>query len=228
MTKFAATDDWHPICPVRRIGVQSRSITGTMPDGNRYESSLERDFMMLLQFDPKVDVYTPQPLTMHYRGIDGDTHRYTPDGLIQWRSDMGIGRIRPMLVEIKYREAFRGDWQRWRCLARALVNFAEHRGWHFGIFTEREIRTPVLDNARFLLPYKRRSSTPETEEWILNLLDGLIESTPAALIELLHRDKWNQASVLPIVWKLLAQRRISFSIDEPLSMDTAIWTARRG
>ncbi len=26
---------------VRKIGVQTRSITGTVPDGNRYESSLE-------------------------------------------------------------------------------------------------------------------------------------------------------------------------------------------
>jgi len=48
--------------PVREIGVQSRSITGTMPDGNRYESSLERDFMLLLKFDPSVELYTPQPL----------------------------------------------------------------------------------------------------------------------------------------------------------------------
>ncbi|MBV2163527.1 MAG: Tn7 transposase TnsA N-terminal domain-containing protein [Comamonas sp.] len=119
--------------------------------------------MLLLQFDPTVDVYTPQPLTVGYRGIDGNMHRYTPDGLIEWRSDP-----RPTLVEIKYREAFRGDWRRWRCLTRALVNFAEHRGWRFAIFTEQEIRTPFLENVRFLLPYKQRFSTPETEEWILN------------------------------------------------------------
>lgn len=227
MTKFAATNVRSANGPVRRIGVQSRSITGTMPDGNRYESSLERDFMLLLQFDPKVDVYTPQPLTVRYRGIDGAMHRYTPDGLIEWRTGMEIGSVRPMLVEIKYREAFKGDWRRWRCLTRALVNFAESRGWDFAIFTERKIRTPALDNARFLQPYKRRLSTPETEEWILNLLEELIESTPATLVALLHRDKWNQALILPVVWKLLAERRIGFSLEEPLSMETSIWSTRR-
>ena len=199
-----------------------------MPDGNRYESALERDFMLLLQFDPTVDVYTPQPLTVRYRGIDGNMHRYTPDGLIEWRSDIDIDDVRPLLVEIKYREAFKGDWRRWRCLARALTNFAEDRSWHFAIFTELEIRTPMLDNVRFLLPYKKRSSSPETEEWILNLLEDLIESTPAALIALLHRDRWNQAAILPVVWKLLAERRIAFPFEEPLNMNAPIWSARRG
>jgi len=37
--------------PVRKIGVQSRSITGTMPDGNRYGSSLEREAFISLIFD---------------------------------------------------------------------------------------------------------------------------------------------------------------------------------
>jgi len=184
--------------------------------------------MLLLQFDPTVDVYTPQPLTVPYRGNDGNMHRYTPDGLIEWRSELVIGDARPTLVEIKYREAFKGDWRRWRCLTRALVNFAEHRGWRFAIFTEQEIRTPFLENVRFLQPYKKRFSTPETEEWILNLLDELVESTPATLIALLYRDKWNQATILPVVWKLLAQRRIGFSFEEPLNMETSIWSARRG
>lgn len=37
------------LSPVRKIGVQSRSMTGTMPNGNRYESALERDLMILIQ-----------------------------------------------------------------------------------------------------------------------------------------------------------------------------------
>lgn len=90
--------------PVRAIGVQSRSITGTMPDGNRYESSLERDFMLLLKFDTAVDIYTPQPLSMSYQSKDGTWHRYTPDGLIEWRKDQNLSDVRPVLVEIKYRE----------------------------------------------------------------------------------------------------------------------------
>lgn len=227
-TLFATTDDWKPSGPVRSIGVQSRSITGTMPDGNRYESSLERDFMLLLQFDPAVDVYTPQPLTMRYTGLDGAIHKYTPDGLVEWRMDRLIEDPRPLLLEIKYRESFKGDWRRWRCLSRALESYARERDWQFRIFTEREIRTPMLANVTFLLPYRNRASTPETEQWVLEFLEQLIESTPGTLISLLYQDKWNQAALLPVVWKLMAQRRICFHFDEPLTMESAIWSVTRG
>ncbi|WP_084382906.1 TnsA endonuclease N-terminal domain-containing protein [Curvibacter delicatus] len=225
-TLHATNDDEFPKGPVRAIGVQSRSITGTMPDGNRYESSLERDFMFLLQFDTSVDVYTPQPLTMKYRGLDGAVHKYTPDGLIEWRADRHVDDPRPLLVEIKYRESFLGEWRHWRKLARAAQDYANHRGWNFRIFTEKDIRTPILDNVRFLLPYRKRASTAETEQWVLDFLHELVESTPETLISLLYSDKWNQAALLPVVWKLMAERRIGFHIDQPLSMLAPIWSSR--
>ena len=113
--------------PVREIGVQSRSITGTMPNGDRYESTLERDFMFLIQFDPAVDIYTPQPLTMRYADRDGQNRSYTPDGLIEWRTDRRLHDSRPVLVEIKYREAFVGEWRNWRHKARAAKEYARYR-----------------------------------------------------------------------------------------------------
>lgn len=67
-----------------------------MPDGNRYESTLERDFMLLMQFDPAVDIYTPQPLTLTYLDQAGGMRRYTPDGLIEWRKDRPDPRSSPL------------------------------------------------------------------------------------------------------------------------------------
>lgn len=210
--------------PVRKIGVQSRSITGTMPNGNRYESSPERDFMLLLDFDPAVDVYTPQPLTIRYQTRDGVWHRYTPDGLVEWRKDLRPHDPRPLLVEIKYREAFEGEWRPWRERARAAHRYANERGWLFQIITERDIRTPFLDNARFLLPYRRRAGSPETEQWVLDRLAELIEATPSELIGALYQDKWNQAALIPVVWRLLAKRRIGCDLTQPLTMESTLWT----
>ena len=212
--------------PVRSIGIQSRSVTGTLPDGSRYESTLERDFMLLMQFDPAVDVYTPQPLTLQYRDMDGEKHRYTPDGLVEWRADRPVHDPRPVLVEIKYREAFKGDWRRWRLVARAAREYALDRGWIFQIYTEREIRTPALENARFLLPYLRRSSSVEVERWVLDRLEDLVESSPRDLISTLYSDKWNQAALIPVMWKLLAERSIGFDITKTLTMQSPIWSLR--
>lgn len=212
--------------PVRKIGVQSRSITGTMPDGNRYESSLERDFMLLLKFDMAVDVYTPQPLKMSYQGLDGAWHRYTPDGLIEWRKDLNPSEARPVLVEVKYREEFQGSWKEWRARFRAAKNFAKSKGWEFMVFTEREIRTPYLENACFLLPYLNRTDAPEIEEWVLERLSSVRETTPQELVELLYQDKWNQAALIPVVWRLVAERRIGCDLIEVLTMRSPIWTLR--
>lgn len=212
--------------PVRRIGVQSRSVTGTMPNGNRYESTLERDFMLLMQFDPAVDVYTPQPLTLSYYGEDDQPHRYTPDGLIEWRADILVHDPRPVLVEIKYREDVIGKWREWRAKAKAAKAYAAQKGWLFKIYTEREIRTPALENATFLLPYLRRGASPEVEHWLLDRLAQLVESTPRELVSAMYRDKWNQAALIPVMWRLLADRRIGFDVAQALNMRSTIWSLR--
>jgi hypothetical protein len=201
-------------------------MTGTMPDGSRYESALERDLMLLLQFDLTVDVYTPQPLTISYVGADGAHHRYTPDGLIQWRADLPLRDRRPVLVEVKYREAFAGSWRPHRVVARAASEYARERGWVFRIFTEREIRGPSLENARFLLPYRRRATSPDVERWLLEKLEDFAETTPRELIESLYQDKWNQAELLPVLWKLLAEQRVGFRVSSPLTMDSGIFSIR--
>lgn len=212
--------------PVRAIGVQSRSITGTMPDGNRYESALERDFMLLLKFDPAVDIYTPQPVAIRYQGSDTRWHRYTPDGLVEWTTDRTHHDPRPVLVEIKYRDAFKGQWRSWRERARAARRFAQERGWLFQVFTERDIRTPFLDNARFLLPYLRRESSPPIEQWVLEKLTELMEATPQELIASLYQDKWNQATLIPVVWRLLAEHSIGCDLTMPLAMQSNLWSLR--
>ena len=207
-------------------GETVRSITGTMPNGNRYESALERDFMTLLAFDATVDVYTPQPVVVHYIDAEGVKRRYTPDGLVEWRTDVDVDDLRPVLTEIKFREEFAGNWRAWRVKARAAQAFARERGWHYKIFTEREIRTPVLENATFLLQYQSRPSSPETEEWVLNRLHTLSESTPADLIASLYRDRWNQATLIPVLWRLMAERSVGFDVSQPLTMNSPIWSNR--
>nr|WP_315481918.1 heteromeric transposase endonuclease subunit TnsA [uncultured Undibacterium sp.] len=212
--------------PVRSIGVQSRSITGTMPDGNRYESALERDFMSLLQFDPLIDIYTPQPLTLKYTDTDGNLRRFTPDGLIEWRTDLPVFDPRPILVEIKYREAFQGDWSNWRQRLRAARNYATERGWLFDVYTERDIRTPYLENIKFLLPYLRRASVPDLELQVLEKLLEFLESTPRELLDSISDDKWAQAALIPVIWKLLAQRDIGCNLLRPLTMISPIYSLR--
>ena len=74
--------------PVRKIPIGTRSVTGTMPSGDRFESALERDLMYLLHFDSNVDKIVPQPVTIEYSDGDGKLHSYTPDILIYYRNNI--------------------------------------------------------------------------------------------------------------------------------------------
>lgn len=210
--------------PVRKIGISSRSITGTMPNGDRYESSLERDLMILLDFDPLVDLYTPQPVTIRYHSEDGAWKTYTPDGLIQYRQDIYAPHDpRPVLVEVKYRKDFNDQAKKLIPKIRAARQYAKERNWCFEIFTEDKIRTPFLDNIKFLSPYLERG-VPELMFWISEELLKLGESTPKELMELLYRNKWNQAQLIPSLWALIARREIVCDLSAPLTMNTPIWT----
>ncbi|MFQ6333984.1 TnsA endonuclease N-terminal domain-containing protein [Methylophilus sp. 3sh_L] len=209
--------------PVRKIGVQSRSITGTMPNGNRYESSLERDLMILLNFDPLVDIYTPQPLTIKYQSDDGEWHQYTPDGLIEYRKDIFVHDPRPVLVEVKYRNDFTGQFKPWLERYRAAKKYAKDRDWLFAIYTEDRIRTPFLENVKFLTPYLDRYE-PDMVIWLSDKLKELQVTTPAELITVLCKDKWNQAKLIPLLWGIVARREIGCDLSEPLTMSTKIWT----
>jgi hypothetical protein len=69
--------------PVRKIKPGRFAITGRYPSiktqsSHQFESSLERDFLTLLEFDEDVRSYEVQPVTIFYWHTNKQA-RYTPD-----------------------------------------------------------------------------------------------------------------------------------------------------
>ncbi|WP_417644009.1 TnsA endonuclease N-terminal domain-containing protein [Acinetobacter baumannii] len=209
---------------MRQIGIQTRSMTGVVPDLGQFESSLERDFMELIRFDKNIELYTPQPLVISYIDKDNKKRSYTPDGLVEYRTDiLPAKEMKPVLCEIKYRADFRADWKNLMPRFRAAKVFANERGWDFQVFTEVEIRTPYLKNVRFLSGYLSVSYEIDLQETILEKLSDLRESDPQTIMFILFRDKWMRASALPTLWYLIAMKRIGCELSEPLTMNSRIW-----
>src|SRR5919197_4727077 len=78
--------------PVRTVPKNSRSLTGLVPNPRTqamtaFESSLERDFLLLLDFDPDVELYEEQPLKITYHDEAGQRRTYTPDVLVRYRAE---------------------------------------------------------------------------------------------------------------------------------------------
>lgn len=210
---------------VRKVGMYSRGITGRHGrSGQEYESSLERDFFDLLAFDYNVDRFEAQPLTITYVGSDGRIHNYTPDVLVYYRRDILPARdMSHLLVEVKYREDYRGRFRELKQRFRAARLYARERGWRFAVLTEREIRTPYLENARFLRPYRDIEFDPNVEWTILERVRILEETSPAMVVESLADSEWMRATYLRELWRLIAKKRVGTDLTLRLNMQSRIW-----
>jgi TnsA endonuclease N terminal/TnsA endonuclease C terminal len=210
--------------PTRELRTSRRSLTGrvTLADGGvaTFESSLERDWLLALDFDPTVDSIQVQPFSLHYEH-QGSTRRYTPDV----RADYGLasGRLTTVVYEVKPSEELQANWSTYRPRFKAAVRYCRSHGWRFKVVTERHIRTALLDNARFLRRYR---ALPEQDLYVHQLLytlRALGKTTPQALLAAAYWAEESRMAALPMLWKLIATRRLGADLDVPLTMRAHIW-----
>lgn len=207
---------------VRKIGINCRSMTGREGfSGQQYESALERDLLDLLAFDLNVEYYETQPVRLYYDAENGGRLPYTPDALIIYRRDIPSARDLPhLLVEVKFREEYRARFGELKRRFRAARQYAREQGYRFCVLTEREIRTPYLDNARLLRPYRDHAPDPGRERILLERLASLGETTPNELLDIF--DTVERARCLAVLWKLLSECRIQVDMTEKITMRTKL------
>lgn len=217
--------------PVRKVPTSRRSLTGAVAsrrDGRMVasESSLERDLLVLLDFDPAVERYEEQPVRIEYRDAGGRSRTYTPDVLVHFRQDIAPGSpTTPLLYEVKYRRDLFDNWREIKPKVRAGRAYARERGWRFKIITEREIRTPYLENARFLRQYLRLQPGDGERRRLLDRLRETGESDPESLLLAIHPEPVKRAELLPALWHLVAAGEIHADLGRPLNMRSPIRVA---
>lgn len=213
--------------PVRKIGLCYRSVSGRVPMGRgrpgvQVESTLERDFALLCRFDPSVALLEEQPVRIQYHDADGRARSYVPDFLVNHRG----GRPMPRLVEIKYSTdpmLVSGQLEGRFAAARA---FARSQGWRFEVVTEREIRTPWLENATFLLPFRGRLIAPDLRKALHAALRTAGGQGIAVLADEVAKTLGlSRPEVLPGIWTLVAEFEVAADLDRPLTMNTFVTLA---
>jgi len=188
-----------------------------------FESSLERDFLLLLDFDPAVARYEEQPVRIKYVDATGRRRTYTPDVLVYYHGDLAASAdTRPLLCEVKYREDLFANWKEYKPKIRAGRAHACGQGWRFKIVTEREVRTPYLENAKFLRPYRRIETNQEDTALLLDTLREMEEADPEGMLAAVYHDRMRRAELLPMLWRLLADGHITADLSRPLTMRTRI------
>lgn len=218
------------------------------------ESTLERDLYNLLEFDPMVESYEEQPVTLPYQHLNGQPSRYTPDVIIHLRkSPKFIWQYSPfraffgqsssidsylegfllkpkikfvtpkaILGEVKYREELFSFWRELKPKFKAARRYAEKIDWQFLIFTEKEIRTPLLKNIKFIRSYGRYEFSAEE---ILRVIDKLAELGECRTFELLAAltdNRTEQGHLIPVIWHLVFRHEIEVDWNQPITMRSSL------
>lgn len=211
------------ILVARSIPKSYRNVTGRFASAKNqnsigFESTLEKDFFLLLEFDRRVESFEEQPVTISYRNPEGRLCRYTPDVLVHYRPALtGEPGGLPALCEVKYRGDLREHGAEYRPKFTAARRYARDRGWRFRVVTEREIRTPRLTNSRFLLRYRQMRVDDADREALLSALQAYGAATPEALLGPACGDPLRYAAALATLWHLVATDQIGVDLDRLLT-----------
>jgi hypothetical protein len=208
--------------PARKIGPNNRSITGKhitgkSPTSQHFESALERDHFSLLEYDPDIVKFTAQPVTIFYSD-QTYSRRYTPDVAVYYRPEL---ERKPLLIEVKYQAELIKKKDALEPKFNAARKYARQNGYEFRVITENEIRTDRLYNVKFLNRYKGQ----KTDAGLLQVINSRYAQqgvlTPLQLTNDLSFELNDQ--LLYTLWQLVADRVLTFDMDEKITMNTKIW-----
>lgn len=189
-----------------------------------YEGTLERDFLILADFNSRICQITAQPLKITYSFEPGTVNRYTPDYLVRFRPIGDEPAWSPILYEVKYEEELRDRWGDLQPKFRAATALCRQRGWRFRIITDRFIRAPMLKNATFLRGYRVWPDNEGLGMILLNTIKELKTTTPAELLAASFWGKDKRMVAVGVLWNLIATRGIGVDLTEPLAMESEIWS----
>lgn len=222
--------------PARKIGRSRFYMRGNVASekglaSQEAESSLEHDFLTLLEFDKKVHRYLAQPFTIEWKDSTGSMKKYTPDVLVKYAPFVDIKEpwLKTTIFEVKPIEILRRDWEELRPKYKAATGWAKEFGCIFRIVTEKEIRTPYLTNARFLKRYRQEDIEEDTELFkarychARDMMKKLKYSTPRELMLAMASYEDLQAEMIPYIWYLMLEGDIGADLTKPLNMNTPIY-----
>jgi len=181
-----------------------------------YESAIERDFYLTLEFDPTVEDYQEQPFKIETL-IDGKKRNYFPDCLINYKPE--INR-KPLLVEIKSERELQNKEKRKKLETKLAVfkDFAEQHDMDFKLITDKELREQYnLDGLKFI--YNFRNEPPHLDKFKPVIL-GLLRQNPLKISDLLKElslSSNEQLQIIPVIWHLICKQEIKTDFTRPIN-----------
>ncbi|AZA78721.1 hypothetical protein EG347_15010 [Chryseobacterium sp. G0186] len=212
---------------MRKIGLTYRSLSGIFFStknnrGVQFESSLERDFLYMLEMDQSVVSFLEQPFTLKYRDARNKVRRYTPDFLYHIKC---LKSSKSFVIEIKYQEDLEKNFDIYVSKFEAAKAFCEENNYEFKILNEKDIRNDYLLNCKFLHGYKYNKVDPKEPfiELLLVNINQLGVTTPRKLIEFSCQNIDKQMELIYYIWYMISTHKIQCLWSVSITMDSNIW-----
>lgn len=206
---------------VRKIKKSYISCTGYFPSYKNkqpiaYESVLERDFYLLLEYTPEVISYIEQPFHIFYKLFEKST-RYTPDALVTYTN--GTQKV----FEIKYQKEIDKD-EILRDKLKVLSNvIPAQKSIPFEIFTDQSINAVYLSNAKFLYKYGAIPDDIKKTQQIRKIITESVEGiTIQAILWKISASKSLHLHYIPYIWKEVFLHYPMMGLSQKLTMNSSL------
>lgn len=206
---------------VRKIKPTRRSISGVYPfrqkESIAYESSLERDFIILQEADADVIRVVAQPVSLTFK-LNNRTYPYTPDFLVLTNHSNYQG----ILVEVKPEAEWREHWRQWSTKWKVAMNWCKANNFQFRIYDESRIRTQKLNNIKQLNLLKHQVLDQSQIDSVLDSICQMGSVTVQEYLNTFSKEFWPQQK--HIIWYLLAKGQVQANLEDNLDNELLIWS----
>lgn len=216
--------------PIRKIPLRYSSLSGIKPSTKnsgktQFESSLEADFIDLLEWDWRVKFYEEQPYKIEFLDESQKLRFYIPDFFVRFHenSDSDGLTLNPTINEVKYSKDLELHKQVLNPKFAAAKTFCLEQGFEFKIITEKEIRTPNLENVRFLKRYRKQEVHIPMMDYLKSLLEKFEVTTPEILIASTSQVEEKRAMFLSVLWVMVSNGSIMIDMTKKITMNSKIW-----
>jgi hypothetical protein len=206
----------------RKIGYTHSSVSGFFPFRGKksieFESTLERDLLVSLAFNPNVSDVIEQPVTIEYINHNGRAVTYTPDFLVHYHNT-----LKPILIEVKPHKILIKKWTDLKRKFKVGTSFARSHNWHFKIYDESRIHTIYFKNVQFVNRYRNQRSDSGQCKLIIAYLTTIKEASVSDIINSLFESTEIQNLATVHIWTLIAHHIIFCDMTIPLGLTSTVW-----
>nr|WP_315155675.1 TnsA endonuclease N-terminal domain-containing protein [uncultured Flavobacterium sp.] len=206
----------------RNIKANDFSLTGQIKSLKRndivdFESSLERDYIYLLEFDDNVRSYYEQPLKIEFQD-----RYYIPDFYVEYWN--GVKEV----IEIKYDIDLIENASNYIAKFKAADEFCNINGMTFRILTEKDLRNDYLYNIKFLNAVLIRHTSNDSEyfnefELLEQNMKALKRTTINKLLDISTSCELKRAELIQYLWLMVIHKKVKTDLSKKLNMESEIW-----